>query len=333
MPNTSEGTFAIYGRKDPLLRIFSSRTPKSIPVALAASAIIMIALTSCAAATPQDEPTPDAAATTRLVDHARGQTAVPDDPQRVVVLEPVQLDTSVALGVIPIGAAVLNETTGVPAYLGDEAAGITPVGTVAEPSIEKIAALRPDLIIGTESRHSALYDQLSSIAPTVFMASQADPWQDNVEMVADALGDPEGAVELLDDYTERCTEIAETYDVAGETVQFVRPRDGVLTLYGPTSFAGSTLECAGFTIPERDWQGSISVDISPELVLEAAADYVLVSAADVSDENAVPAVIQANAASFPVLHVVDQSFWITGVGPLGGLAVLDDIERILSSSK
>ena len=309
--------------------------PNRLLAALAVSAATIIVLSSCSAGagTASDDSTgaSSAAAETHQVEHARGETDVPADPQRIVVLEPVQLDTTVALGAIPVGAAVLNETAGIPAYLGEDAAGIQTVGTVAEPSIEKIAALKPDLIIGTESRHSALYDQLSSIAPTVFMASQADPWVDNVGLVARALGDEAGADELLAAYNDRCAEIAETYDVAGTTVNFVRPRDGVLTLYGPTSFAGSTLECAGFTIPERDWEGSISVDLSPERVLEAAGDFVLVSAADVSDPTAVPDSVVANETALGDVTVVDQSFWITGVGPFGGMTVLDDIERILSA--
>ncbi|ANP73258.1 ABC transporter substrate-binding protein [Cryobacterium arcticum] len=316
-----------------------SRHPSRLLAALTLPVVVAIAVSGCSATASTGTGTGAAGATstpdtgTHLVEHARGETEVPNDVQRVVVLEPVQLDTTVALGLIPVGAAVLNEAAGVPAYLGAAAAGIATVGTVPEPSIEKIAALKPDLILGTESRHSALYDQLSSIAPTVFMASQADPWTDNVALVARALGDEAGADDLLTAYTDRCAEIAETYGVAGMTAQFVRPRDGILTLYGPTSFAGSTLECAGFTIPERDWEGSISVDISPERVLDAQADLVLVSATDVTDPTLVPESIRTNAASFPGLNVVDQSFWITGVGPLGGMTVLDDIERILAGTK
>jgi len=315
----------------------SSLRSRGLLAALALPVVVTLALTGCTA-TPSSSSGASASpstadAGTHLVTHARGETEVPNDVRRVVVLEPVQLDTTVALGVIPVGAAVLNEAAGVPAYLGDAAAGITTVGTVPEPSIEKIAALKPDLILGTESRHSALYDQLSSIAPTVFMATQTDPWTDNVALVARALGDEAGADQLLAAYDDRCAQIAQTYDTAGTTVQFVRPRDGILTLYGPTSFAGSTLECAGLTIPERDWEGSISVDISPERVLEAQADLVLVSATDVTDQTLVPESIRTNAASFPALTVVDQSFWITGVGPLGGMRVLDDIEKILAGSK
>jgi iron complex transport system substrate-binding protein len=315
-------------RNDRSLRRFLAVV--ALPVAAA------LTLSACAAGTPSGAGDASSAGTetgNHLVQHARGGTEVPSKPQRVVVLEPVQLDTSVALGVIPVGSAVLSEAAGIPKYLGERAAGIASVGTVTEPSIEKIAALKPDLIIGTETRHSALYDQLSSIAPTVYMASQSDPWADNVKVVAGALGDEAGAEKLLTAYNDRCKEIATKFSVAGKTASFIRPRDGVLTLYGPTSFAGSTLECAGFKIPARDWAKAISVDISPERVLEAKADLVLVSASNVKSETALPESVRSNQDSFPNLQVVDQGFWITGVGPLGGMTVLDDIERILTATK
>jgi iron complex transport system substrate-binding protein len=299
--------------------------------ALAFSAVVALPLAACGSS---DEAAEAAAPDTRSVEHARGMTEVSAAPERVVVLEPVQLDTAVALGVTPVGAAVANEQVGVPPYLGEVAEEIEPVGTVTEPNLEKIAAQKPDLIIGTESRHSDLYEQLSDIAPTVFMATQEDPWPDNVELVGDALNRLADAQELLEDYDERCQQISEEYDLEGVTAQLVRPRDeAVLSIYGPTSFAGSTLECVGFTIPERDWEGSISVDISPELIMEAQGDHVFVTTTDVEDPSTVPAPITDNAAAFPSLHLVDFSFWIAGVGPLGGQRVLDDIEAILAEAQ
>lgn len=266
------------------------------------------------------------------VTHARGTTDVPMDPQRVVVLEPVQLDTSVALGVIPVGTAVLSETAGVPAYLGEKAAEIEMVGTVAAPNLEKIVALSPDLIIGTESRHGDLYEQLAAIAPTVYMATQTDPWQDNVQFVAAALNKTDQAGELLGDYTARCEEVASKHSTEGKTAQLIRPRDDVLTLYGPTSFAGSTLECAGLTIPARDWENSISVDLSPEFVSGSSADLILVTSVNPADSGTMPKAVAENAGFFPNPHLVDMSYWITGVGPLGGLTVLGDLDRILGAS-
>lgn len=270
--------------------------------------------------------------TVHAVTHARGTTDVPMDPQRVIVLEPVQLDTSVALGVIPVGTAVLSETTGVPAYLGEKAAEIEMVGTVAAPNLEKIVALSPDLIIGTEARHAELYEQLAAIAPTVYMATQTDPWQDNVQFVAEALNKTDQAGELLGDYKARCEEVASKHSTENKTAQLIRPRDDVLTLYGPTSFAGSTLECAGLTIPARDWENSISVDLSPEFVSGANADLILVTSVNPADPSTMPKAVADNAGFFPNPQLVDMSYWITGVGPLGGLTVLDDLDRILGAS-
>nr|WP_179274091.1 iron-siderophore ABC transporter substrate-binding protein [Rhodococcus sp. 06-221-2] len=286
--------------------------------------------TACSSADTADGSAGEA---TRTVETVRGSIDVPDNPLRVVTLEPVELDTTVALGIVPVGTAVLSETAGVPPYLGTEAADIATVGTVAEPTIEDIAAAQPDLILGTETRHAQYYDQLSAIAPTVFIASQSDPWRDSVRFVGRVLGKEAKAEELLTAYDDRCAQIAEKHDTAGKTAQLIRPRSGELTLYGPSSFAGSTLECAGFTTPPRpEWADEISVDLSPELAAQAAADLIVVTADNPSDPAAIPASITANAATLPNPHAVDLSYWITGVGPMGGQTVLDDIDRILSDA-
>ncbi|SMQ74825.1 iron-siderophore ABC transporter substrate-binding protein [Agreia sp. VKM Ac-1783] len=315
----------------PPLRPASRRLRR--PALIAGLVVAALAFSGCSATTTTPAATGAADAGTITVTHARGESEVPAQAKRVVVLEPVALDASVALGVIPVGAAVLNEAAGIPAYLGKAASGIQSVGTVTEPNVEKIAALKPDLIIGTESRHSALYDQLSSVAPTVFLASQADPWKDNVKLVGKALGLADQADTLLAGYDARCDEVKAEFAVEGKTAQLIRPRDGLLTVYGPESFAGSTLECVGFTTPARDWQNSISVDLSPEKVLEASADLVVVTTTNVDDPTTMPEAITANPSSFPDVHLVDQSYWITGVGPMGGLKVLDDIESILRDAQ
>jgi len=264
------------------------------------------------------------------VTHARGTTEVPDAPQRVVVLEPLELDTAVALGVTPVGAAVASNVAGVPAYLGVE--GVTPVGTVPEPDLEAIAALTPDLILGTESRHSRLYEQLSAIAPTVFMATQSDPWQQNALLIGDALGKQTQTQDLLSAFTARCAEIKETHALTGKTANMIRPRDETtLSIYGPTSFAGSALECVGLTIPDQQWRDGLQADISPENIRTAAADYVFVTTTDVDDRSTIPAAITQNADAFPSVTLVDTSYWVSGVGPLGGMRVLDDIERFLAA--
>lgn len=84
------------------------------------------------------------------------------------------------------------------------------------------------------------------------METQADPWQENVLLIAEALGKPDQAQELLDGFDDRCEDIKEGFSVEGTTANMVRPRNETrLSLYGPVSFAGAALECVGFTIPSR----------------------------------------------------------------------------------
>ncbi|ARJ03847.1 iron ABC transporter substrate-binding protein [Cnuibacter physcomitrellae] len=289
-----------------------------------------VVLSGCSAQADA-EPTATAGAT-HEVTHARGTTAVPDQPERVVTLEPLELDTAVAAGITPVGAAVANTTTGVPAYLGVD--GVEPVGTVSEPDLEAIAALKPDLILGTESRHSGLYDQLSAIAPTVFIATQADPWRDNAELIGEALGRADEVKAAVTAVDTRCDEVEGAHDLAGKTAEMIRPRDETtLSLYGPVSFAGSLLECVGYTIPEHDWADGLQADISPENIASATADAVFVTTSDVDDPSTMPAAITQNAAAFPTVTLVDSSTWVAGVGPKGAQSVLDDIEGFLKSGR
>jgi len=299
---------------------------------LASLSLAVVLLVGCSSPSGADDPTTSETPGTRSMEHARGTTQVPEEPKRVIVLEPVELDTAVALGVTPVGAAVASNVSGVPEYLGVD--GVEPVGTVPEPDLEAIAALEPDLILGTESRHSQLYAQLDAIAPTVFMQTQADPWQENVLLIGEALGQKDGAQTLLDGFNERCEEIAGEFDVAGTTANLIRPRDETtLSVYGPTSFAGGALECAGLTIPDREWVDGLQADLSPENIMDAQADYVFVTTADVDDESTIPSAITQNAAAFPTVTLVDTSYWVSGVGPKGGDLVLDDIEQFLKAQK
>jgi iron complex transport system substrate-binding protein len=87
---------------------------------------------------------------------------------------------------------------------------------------------------------------------------------------------------------------------------------------------GSTVACAGSTIPDRDRQDPILVDVSPERVPEAAADHVFVTTTDVQDQSSVPTPIRDNPTAFPAVSSVDTSSWVSRAGSLGGQRVLDE---------
>lgn len=102
------------------------------------------------------------------VQHAMGKTEIPGKPERVIVLTNEGIEALLAVGVKPVGA--VKAFTGDPWYdhLKDQLKGVEVVGTEQEVNVEKIAALKPDLIIGNKIRQEAIYDKLNKIAPTVF---------------------------------------------------------------------------------------------------------------------------------------------------------------------
>lgn len=92
--------------------------------------------------------TPTPAPTTRVVNHAFGQTEVPANPQRVVVTDNNALPYILELGVVPIAAGTLDGAEFHEALDSLGAETITPF-LRDEPDYELVASLDPDLIIGS----------------------------------------------------------------------------------------------------------------------------------------------------------------------------------------
>ncbi|MCW3478331.1 iron-siderophore ABC transporter substrate-binding protein [Neisseriaceae bacterium JH1-16] len=93
-------------------------------------------------------------------------------PLRVVALEYNLIEMLLALGLTPVGAADLK---GYKRWVGigkERLGAVAPVGTRQQPSLEAIAALSPDLILGVDFRHAPLLPLLQKIAPTRLLASQ-----------------------------------------------------------------------------------------------------------------------------------------------------------------
>ncbi|WP_414620422.1 ABC transporter substrate-binding protein [Calothrix sp. CCY 0018] len=87
-------------------------------------------------------------------------------PTRIVALEWVYVENLLALGIQPVGVADIkgyNNFVNIKPQLSDK---LVDVGTRNEPSLEAIAKLKPDLILGVELRHKETYNLLKSIAPT-----------------------------------------------------------------------------------------------------------------------------------------------------------------------
>ncbi|MBO9607403.1 MAG: ABC transporter substrate-binding protein [Paenibacillaceae bacterium] len=105
-----------------------------------------------------------AAGATRSFTAANGTVQVPAQPKRIVALAPNYAGYLLALGVTPV--AVPAFTLGNP-YLTDKLKEVTNLGDNAptEPSLEKVLALNPDLIVAIDVLKNR--EQLEKIAPVV----------------------------------------------------------------------------------------------------------------------------------------------------------------------
>lgn len=98
---------------------------------------------------------------------SQASASLPARPRRVVVLEFMFAEDLAALGMTPVGMA---DPEYYPVWIGyDNArlASVPDVGTRQEPSLEAIAAVKPDLILGVGLRHAPIFAALERIAPTV----------------------------------------------------------------------------------------------------------------------------------------------------------------------
>lgn len=110
----------------------------------------------------QAEAAPAAAPIT--VQHKLGTTVIAQRPQRVAALEMNELDFLDQLG-IPVAGTVKDYVPHfLSQYRGD--AAVQDLGAIVQPNLERVHALRPDLILITplQANH---YQELSEIAPTL----------------------------------------------------------------------------------------------------------------------------------------------------------------------
>lgn len=118
------------------------------------------------------------------VQDEHGTFTLDKTPQRIVVLELSFADALAAVDVSPIGIADDNDAKRI---LPEVRAHLKPwqsVGTRAQPSLEAIAALKPDLIIADSSRHAGIYTALQQIAPVLLLKSRNETYAENLHSAA-----------------------------------------------------------------------------------------------------------------------------------------------------
>lgn len=316
--------------------------------ALAVTAALAAALPLAACGTSSTEPSSASSpamsssagadgAFPRTVEHAVGTTEIPARPERVIVLDTGELDSVLSLGVTPIGAVTTAVSSAFLSYLAEGAADVERVGTIGEPNLEVIAALRPDLILSNKVRHAELYDELSAIAPTVFAERVGAVWKDNLRLAAEALGRDDEAESALAEYERQAAALGERLGEPRPTVSPLRFVQGTVRAYTPQSFLGTVLADAGLPQPALPpGQVPTFAALSPEELTLADADVVLYSSYGDAGESGQEAVVggplwpRLGAVRDGRAHPVEDDVFFTGIGLTAARLILDDLGDLLA---
>lgn len=289
-----------------------------------------------------------------LVKHAAGETCVPNKIQRLVTLDQAAFEYAVALGLQPI-ATTLSQI--IPPYLSDRLTGVENVGEAGSPNIERVLALKPDLILGLDY-HQGIYAQAAQIAPTVLIQfDHSGEWKEVFHRFGMALNREAIEQQAMNQYRRRLQDLQNTLKAAVSAqglpfplkISVVRIYPDTINLYLRDSFCGSILQDAGLTRPElqnlsaseakQRFGNEIQVSISVEQSDQVDGDVMFIwTSENTAAANQTARKKLAGLHSSPLwqrLNVIQKDrvyfvpdYWI-GSGPIAANAVIDDLFKHL----
>ena len=253
------------------------------------------------------------------VKDAKGEFTLDKTPSRVVALEYSFVDALAQVGVSPVGVADDNKVDRILPQVREKIAWQS-VGTRSQPSLEVIASLKPDLIIADPSRHTAVFEELKKIAPTVMFDSRHESYQENLETaqkIGDLVGKSAEIKAKINEHNDYIANIAKNLGVQGKKASFGTSREDKFNIQNDNGYVGSFLTTLGFA-PTKLNSDQAFVEINLEQLVMEKPEYLFI--AHYRDESiarkweaeplwkAIPAV-KANH-----VYSVDADMWARGRG-------------------
>ncbi len=245
------------------------------------------------------ESTAQSTSNCRIVAHDIGETEICGYPKKVVALSPHALDLLLSLDRQPTGyAAPLDVYQGeifddpaqqIPYLGGRITTQPVSLGKSGEPSLEKMVALKPDLILAQRANS---YNLLAQIAPTLIWQDRVlqAQWQQHLRSLAIALGEDQKAEDVIQQYEARIAKArVEFADVVAAHPQLLllaaHRLDEGIGIIGADTYLEELLSGVGFQLippPAATAKAPISIEALPELD-DADTVIILGYNSDVSD--------------------------------------------------
>jgi len=235
---------------------------------LVAAFATVLALGACNASAQEDEaggaasasPATDADAFPVTIAHKHGETTIDKAATRIVTVGLKEQDDLLALGIVPVGATKWLELGkgGIIGTWAEEALGDAPVPQVLSNEdgveFEKIAALKPDLILGLYAGLTKdEYDKLSQLAPVVAQPKEYPdwgiPWDEQALKVGQAVGQAKKMQQLVDATQQAVTDAKAAHpEFSGKTGLVATSYEGIYVYASPDPRSRLLTEL-GFSLP------------------------------------------------------------------------------------
>ncbi|PRX45508.1 iron complex transport system substrate-binding protein [Prauserella shujinwangii] len=221
------------------------------------------------------------------VEHKYGSTEITEAPEKVVTLGLSDQDAVLALGIKPVGVVdwfkerPYGKWPWTKERWGDTQPEI--VGERDEYNMEKVATLRPDLIIAQYSGMTKeQYDTLSEIAPVVAQPKEypdyAAPWKVMTQRIGKALGREDEINQLIEQTDQRFAEVRQNHPEWAEQTVVVADsfEPGVYSAFTSTDPKADFFKEMGFqlkpAIDEAAEEGANVAQLSAEQLGMLEAD-------------------------------------------------------------
>ena len=274
----------------------------------------------------------DEAAFPVTIEHTYGETTIEQQPERVVTVGLTDHDVVLALGITPVGvtdwfgdhpSATWPWAQDELEALGDPAPEI--VGDATAIGFERIAALRPDVILAVYAGLTdSDYDTLSHIAPTVAQPGEyvdyGVPWDEQTLTIGRALGRSPEAEAAVADVQGRFDEARAAHpEFEGASGLVASPYGGTVSVYAPEDVRGRFLDSLGFVQPPEIAElagDEFSAELSYERIelIDVDALVWIVS----SIETDVPQFEEEPLYADLAVHTEEREVFVENLETLGG---------------
>lgn len=275
----------------------------------------------------------------RTVHHALGETPIEGHPQRIVVLELGPIDTLLSLGMKPVGVADDQKPNLIDPEVRKAIEGYQSVGTRAQPNLEVIQTLKPDLIIADADRHKNVYAELTAISPTVAVKSLNGTYQDvldSVTLIGDAVGKKNEAEKLLQTHRAKVEGIKQKVK-GNPTILLTAERDKTFNVRTLQFYTPGLLEAVGYTYGLKKKTEEYSVTMTIEQIVETDPD-ILILMKTVDGKSSIPSWANdplwksLKAVKNHQVYEVDVTLWSLRRSLEGADKILNETEKLILSS-